>query len=189
MNKTFLLGECSDFAKVSTLEISNEHTVVKLPEMINNNFGTTTFVNMEESDVSISENPKPVALPAGFIDMDKRCIRQELLQRFVQRLSLFGNMVVKANQRSRKQAQVAKTLQSQSCAVLRGFDLMSHERYFCSDIGADESVRNDPAAKIFPFRQNSVRGFTVEKYTKILKLRTNGPEKSGFFLDKTTLSN
>ena len=132
MNKAFLLGESSDFAKVSTPEVSNEYAVVKLSEMVNDNFGTTALVNMEEGNVRISENPKPVSLPAGLINMNERGIRQRLFQRFVQRLALFGNMVIKANQCSRRQAQVTKTQQSQPCTVIRGFDLMSHERYFRS---------------------------------------------------------
>ena len=142
VDKALLLGERSDFAKVSAPEISNEHTVVELSEMVNNNLETTALVNMEECNIRISENPKPVALPAGLIDMDKRCIRQGLLQRFVQRLALFGNMVIKANQCSRGQVQVAKTQQSQPCTVIRGFTPVSHERYFCSDIRPDESVGN-----------------------------------------------
>ena len=142
VDKTFLLGESSDFAKVSAPKVSNEYIVVKLSEMINNNLGTTTFVDMEESDVRISENPKPVSLPASLINMNELGIRQRLFQRFVQRLALFGNMVIKANQCSRRQAQAAKAQQSQSCSILRGFDLVSYERYFCFDVRFDESVGN-----------------------------------------------
>ncbi|MDD5599573.1 MAG: hypothetical protein PHV82_16620 [Victivallaceae bacterium] len=138
-----------------------------------------------------------------FSVMDKCCIRQRLLQRLVQRLSLFGNMVVKADQRSEGQAQVPKTLQSQPRTVIRGFNLVSHERCFSSDVSTNESVGNfvfkvglivfkfldaslkfhglpvgnvhgkfefsNSTTKVFPFRQNSVRSFAVEKYAKVSK--------------------
>ena len=142
VDEALLLGKRSDFAKVRAPEISNEHAVVKFSEMVNNNFGTTALVNMEEGDVRISLNPKPVSLPASLINMNERGIRQRLFQRFVQRLALLGNMVIKANQCSRRQVQVAKTQQSQPCTFIRGFNLVSHERYFRSDIRSDESVGN-----------------------------------------------
>ena len=80
--------------------------------MINDNLGATAIVNMEKGNVRISKNPKQISLAAGFIDMDKCCIRQRLLQRFVKWLTLFGNMLVKAKGTSSSCQNIAKQVVS-----------------------------------------------------------------------------
>jgi hypothetical protein len=100
MDKALLLGECSDFAAISTPEISNQYASVKVPEMVDYNFGAPAFVNMKKGHVRIGECPESVTFPSGLIGVNEGSLRQRLFQSFIKGLGFIGKFMVKSHNSS-----------------------------------------------------------------------------------------
>jgi len=142
MRTAFLFGERSDLVPVGVVKIADQDAVVKFSEMINDDFGTPALVNMKKRDERVGENPEPIALPAGFIGVNERCVRQRLFQSVIERLPLPGNIVVESGQCSGSQRQLAETFQCPSRIVVGTFDFVAEKRSFRSGIRPDECVGN-----------------------------------------------
>lgn len=140
MDKAFLFAKSFDQTKVRTPEVTYNDTVV--PKVVNNDFRTSAFVNMEESDIRVGEYPEPVTLPAGFINMHKWKFGQRLFQSFVCRSSLFSKLMVKSNQRSRYYFQSAQVFQYLQRTVIGSLSLITDISCFSSGIRPDKSVGN-----------------------------------------------
>ena len=95
---------------------------------------------LEEDDIQVGENPEPVTLPAGFVNMGKWKFGQRLLQAFIYRSSFFNKLMVKSDQRSRYYFQSAQTLQYLLRTIIRGFGLMTNKSGFTSSIRHYKSV-------------------------------------------------
>ncbi len=128
MRTAFLLGEGSDLVPVGVVKVADQNAVVKVTEMVNNHFGFATLINMKESDLRIGENPKPIALPAGLIDMNVRCQGERLFQGLIKRRSFFSKFVVESDDGSGRDSQSAKMLERPLGVVIRNFDFMTKER-------------------------------------------------------------
>ena len=142
MDKTFLFAESFNFAKVRTPKIAYNDTVVVFSEVVNNNLGTSAFINMKESDIRIGKNPEPVTLPACFVNMHKWKSGQRLLQVFVYRSSLFSKPMVKSDQRAQYNLQSAQVLQYLLCTVIGSLGFITNKSGFSSDIRSDKGVGN-----------------------------------------------
>ena len=64
MSKTFLFAKSFDQTKISTPEIAYNDTIVVFPEVVDNDFRTSAFVNVKESYIRVGEYPELVTLPA-----------------------------------------------------------------------------------------------------------------------------
>ena len=142
MDKAFLFAKSFDFAKVRTPEIAYNDTIVVFTEVVNNNFETSALVNMKESNIRVGENPEPVTLPAGFVNMYKWKFGQRLFQTFVYRSSLFSKLMVKSDQRTRYYFQAAQALQYMQRTVIGSLSLITDKGGFSSGIRPDKSVGN-----------------------------------------------
>ncbi len=95
---------------------------------------------MEKANVRISENPKPVTLPAGFVSMNELSFPQRLLKSIVNRFGFFSKLVIKADDRTGNDGQATKMLQGSLNIVIRDFDLMTQKRSLGSCVRSDKGV-------------------------------------------------
>jgi hypothetical protein len=142
MRTAFLFGEGSGLVPVGVVKVANQNAVVKFPEMVNNHFGSATLINMEEGDLRIGKNPKPVALPAGLIGMNVRRQGERLFQGLVKRRSFFSKFVVESDDGSGRDSQSAKMLKRPLGVVIRNFDFMAKERSHGSCLRPDKGIGN-----------------------------------------------
>ena len=142
VDQAFLFGESTNFASVRAPEVTDQNTVVKFTEMVNNNLGSTAFVNMKDRDMGVGENPQPVAFPAGFVNMDKGCFLQELLQIIVNGSGFLGKLMIKSDQRPRYHFQSAQVLQYLLRTVIGGLGLITNKSGFSSGIRSDKGLWN-----------------------------------------------
>lgn len=84
MSAALLFGECGDKISVGGVEVGDENAFVELPEMRSYHCRRPMFVNVEKRDLLVRENPEPVPLPAGLIDMNAMCFGESFLQGFIQ---------------------------------------------------------------------------------------------------------
>ena len=118
MHQTFLLGGSSDLIPVSVVKVADQNAVIKCSQVIDGDLGTPAFVDIEERNERIGEDPEPIAFPTGFVGMHELVVRQGLLKSIVKWLALLGHVFVKADQSGVRELQVSKTFQRASGVVV-----------------------------------------------------------------------
>jgi hypothetical protein len=142
MSAALLFGECGDKISVGGVEVGDENAFVELPEMRSYHCRRPMFVNVEKRDLLVRENPEPVPLPAGLIDMNAMCFGESFLQGFIQGSSLPADLVVEADDCARGDAQAAEVPEDARDIIVGDLDFISEKSRLGSGIRTDEGIRD-----------------------------------------------
>lgn len=137
----FLLRKGLDSVPVGVPEIADDGTAVRLSEMVDDDLGTTAFINVEKSDSRIGKNPEPVVFPTGFVGMNKRSFGERSFQRLINGLCLLRKLVIKPDNRAGGNAEFAEGLNGLAGVVVGNLDFIAEKTSFGPCFGADERAR------------------------------------------------